>query len=530
MPIPLMQQPQILDPLHAGRGYMLSPQSLQEALQTAMMGVQAQYMPQMTQAELAYKQAQTPELQARTQGQMIENQYKPEDYATQFALRRAQGQQDIANAGHLNAETPWVGRKAQSEIDEAKARVQEISEKVKKSEFERQYPGTTSGGITGAIALQNFMLDKQAASKLAGTPGVTTNRDTNYDLNAGNNLPFGAQQRGQINNLLGSQSTQNLTNSISQMASQGAPQMAQWSPVAGALMKQFGNETAQSRPTIPGVGQLPAPLHSYITSALQAGPKEASNSLDMLSNFIKTSTEKTKIVSDWMRAKTENTPWQSLPARDKGYTLATLRAAGYDDTESAQLLSHGAKQSDLLLAHGFDPKNPPAPANLPTNAILTQQESANLAQAGIEAIEPELTAAIAPFSSRWNGRNLEQLYDVIKGKEPAKVAKYLAAGAIQLEMSGMRIRSAGLPITEKVLDEMVDKSLGKIESSNLGLSPETYRLTQKELTKFIRKMNSAKNKRLSQMSTHFSEDEATPADEGGSGITDAEISAYMGAE
>lgn len=68
----------------------LQQQLLQKQIANQLSQIQLQYAPQMTQADLAYKQAQTPNLQAQTQGQEITNQYLPQSLQSDIALKQAQ--------------------------------------------------------------------------------------------------------------------------------------------------------------------------------------------------------------------------------------------------------------------------------------------------------------------------------------------------------------------------------------------------------------------------------------------------------
>jgi hypothetical protein len=99
--IPALQQG-----FQLGMSPFVAQQELEKnKLANALAKVNLQYAPQTAEAELAYKQAQTPYLQAQTNQTNLQSQYYPQDIMSQIALRGAQTNLTGEQAKYLPLDT-----------------------------------------------------------------------------------------------------------------------------------------------------------------------------------------------------------------------------------------------------------------------------------------------------------------------------------------------------------------------------------------------------------------------------------------
>ena len=187
----------------------------------------------------------------------------------------------------------------------------------------------------------------------------------------------------------------------------------------------------------------------------------------------------------------------TMPPNVKAAAIATLRGAGYNDTEATNALLSGQDIGNLLEAKGFNRGGSDVvPVYAPTAGTQSQQQRANIAQAGIGAIEPDIAKDLAPYARKWNGTSLGQLRDSLSGSSDEKVGRAIGAGAMAQELSMLRLRAAGAPVGITAIRESLDASKTRLHTPDLSLTPKQFEIAQSYISEQINKLNKAENKAL----------------------------------
>lgn len=189
--------------------------------------------------------------------------------------------------------------------------------------------------------------------------------------------------------------------------------------------------------------------------------------------------------------------FDKMPAAQKQYAINQAMGFGLSNTEATKRFRNGDTIEDIARDKGFDANKPqewPTPIAPPTTSMLTQQQRANVANAGLNVIDPIIGEALAPYATRWNGKSLDMLKDAVKGENVDQQAKAIAAGALSMEVAALRLRAGGSPSGITALKEMVEKSQNKLTVIGPTLTPEVYKKSQKEITRMINIINNAENK------------------------------------
>lgn len=202
-------------------------------------------------------------------------------------------------------------------------------------------------------------------------------------------------------------------------------------------------------------------------------------------------------VTESMKANRAGKAFTSMPMPVKSASIALLRGAGYTDTEATRALLANQDIGDLLEAkqHKRDGSDV-VPIYAPTSAIQTQQQRANIAQSGIQAIEPQITSALAPYAKKWNGVSLTQLRDSLAGGSDEKIGKAIGAAAASQELAMLRARSGGAPIGITLLRESLDASKTRLHVPDLSLTPKQFEIAQQTINDLVARLNKAENKAL----------------------------------
>lgn len=199
-----------------------------------------------------------------------------------------------------------------------------------------------------------------------------------------------------------------------------------------------------------------------------------------------------------MNANTQGKPFFMAPADTKAAMIGQAKAFGVNEDDAVRAFSSGMSLSDLAAKQGYSPDGNdwPIPAFNPTSSIRTQQERANIAYAGIRAIEPSIKEALAPYVKKWNGQSLQQLNDALKGQNVERRGKALGAAAMAQELQMLRIRAGGAQVGITALKEGLEASKTRLHTPDLTMTPEVFEIAQDYISDQIGKLNSAENKAL----------------------------------
>jgi hypothetical protein len=370
----------------------------------------------------------------------IENKYKPEDYKSTFASR-------YSNISHQKEEDVTSKYKR----DHGLLDPTEIQ--ILKSAYGGNIPGTTvaSGGQGNMAQPQQPQQSQpplndaisQILQQIQGRGGMTRIPDQN-------------------------QMSNNVAQSMNQQSEQQAPQQQKF--IEGTQIPSTGR------------GGL---ADAMVLHALGISPETAANA------------DYKKTIMKVAEANLKAGNFDKMPAAQKAYAIDQAMGFGLSNTEATKRFRNGETIEDIAKEKGFDANKPnewPAPIAPPTNVILSRQQRANVANAGLNAIDPIITKAMEPYASRWNGKSLNMLVDAVKGKNVEQQSDAIAAGALAMEVAALRLNASGAPVGVKALEMMVDKAQNQLQVIGPTLSPEVYKKSQQKITKMINIINNAENK------------------------------------
>jgi hypothetical protein len=283
------------------------------------------------------------------------------------------------------------------------------------------------------------------------------------------------------------------------------PQQREITPTRGGEIAQTvipgAKGEQEGRAQIPQIGEIPeTPTERAAMAQAPRGQAPMTQGEALVQAFLaKQSAEnKSKESLEQLRhANLIGKPWKDLPAPEKNNAIAQSRAAGVNQTEAANRLEKGESLGQIMASKGYSETGEdwPNPIYTPTTATLTQQERANIAQAGIQAVSPDITEALKPYAKQWNGTSLNQLYD-LAGANPKRAGRAIGAGAMALELSVMRLRSGGVTPGLGTIRDTLEKGKLRLNTPGLSMTPEAFEEAQNFIDEKIAKLNAAENKAL----------------------------------
>lgn len=205
----------------------------------------------------------------------------------------------------------------------------------------------------------------------------------------------------------------------------------------------------------------------------------------------------------------------SMPTVEKEYSISQARAFGYTGEQASRMFNQGYDLSSMAQAKGYDPQNPsswPAARGAPTTAIQTRIQRANSTLAALDAVEPQISAAYAQYSPRFQNISPSLIKDMLAGEKPDAQADALAAYALYPEIAALRINAMGGNVGEGAIEHIADAAFSRLNT--LGISPNSYvyQKVQKKVGELIRQMNKAENSAIyGQANRSYEADDAANA-------------------
>jgi hypothetical protein len=414
---------------------MLQQQYQRGQMQNQILQPQAQYAPQMTQAELAYRQTQAPYARAQTQALL-------------------QG-----NIPLMNAQAGLIGTEGQ------------------KNQFMLNNPTTMLPGMAGQIGALNVL--KTLDPSLFGSPNVappTQYQTTASDLSNGTptQLP-GMPSAGSVVGDQGQSSSSflppnpynNFASPSPLMSNMGQQEMAQQQ-----MPVNQGQQQPVEQPAFPSVQGLANLMMQGVTAPIQEKIAQA--------NFYN------------QRAQGYN--FSLLPPNEKSYVVAQAAGLGYEPLQATALLNSGKTISDLAQAKGLDPNNLPSPLYPASSQTVNLIQRRNQALNEINTIQPMLNNALAPYSRRFDGYSPSQIAGSISNDDPDAQARFLAAKALQPEMSSLRLKAMGGQVGIESIREVNNASMGNMKSFQGLVNPKVYSSAQNYVDQWINQGAQSANK------------------------------------
>lgn len=183
--------------------------------------------------------------------------------------------------------------------------------------------------------------------------------------------------------------------------------------------------------------------------------------------------------------KSENYGYGQLTADQKRAWVATAKGMGVGENDARDFFNKGYDIKDLAEAKGFDPNDLPEAIYNPTQTDITRAHFRQQAVAEIDAIQPILTEALAPYSQRVSGFSPKQISEALKGENPDGQARFLAAKGLMPELNALRVKALGGQVGMGTLDEVKHASMAELNAFQGLVTPEVYMKAQQYMQEWI---------------------------------------------
>lgn len=231
----------------------------------------------------------------------------------------------------------------------------------------------------------------------------------------------------------------------------------------------------------------------------QEMPKnEYGEAADLLRQQLTSNVQKQNALAKYREAQTTGYTFNQMPPDTKRAAVAQLVGAGYSNDDAVRGLVGGKSVEGMMAEKGYtDPSQYPNLQYAPQQTAIARQQIANTARAGMNAIDNDLTQALKKYAKTWNGTSLQLLKDSLSGKSDEEVGKAIGAGAMQIELSGLRGKTAGFQnMGVEMLREFRDSAKNHIDLSSLALTPAQYEAAQNFLNEEFNKIGEAENQAM----------------------------------
>jgi hypothetical protein len=460
----------------AERGMGLQQKLLANALQNYKLQQEsnrAQYYPRLNLAEVNKAEAEPPEIRART---------------------GLYGQQANEIRQMLPGRVRELGLKNQNYTQNVQSQIAYRKALEDQIRYKLNHPGFMSDATSGAEALRQMgLLDENYQPVTRSQPSQQPSQGAMQQAPEINMPPAGLNLDRQIQ-----------------------------SPM-DAISGAFGQQESNAG-NIPAIPEMPPVQQKSISGAIKN--EQLADYVSSIMNAPMVNAQYKQMLMRSMQQNLAAKSFTSMPYAEKNFAIAQARALGLTSTEAMKKFISGQTINDLAAEKGFDRNDPsswPAAKPAPTTAMLTQQERANVAQAGISAIEPFVTRSLAPYVKQWNGTSLQQLQDVMKGRNKEEQGHALAAAQLSIDLQALRARAAGAPIGITLLKEMLETSQSSLKTPGLIRDPEVYKIAARDMRKYISDLNRAENNALFYKGQQEDMAETGSSDNAMSGMSDEEL-------
>lgn len=435
----------LLSGIQAGQGIYSNAQNIYRQ------GVQNQYLPQTLQQQLQQLQLKNAQLG-------IQNQYMPGQLQANIGLTQAETGTQQAMPAYYGAQANLLGTEAA------------------KNQFLLNNPMMMLPGIAGQLGGYMWLQQHNPAlfNQVNGGGAVTQPQPASAaTAPVQNNMPPSAMS----------------------IAPQNSPLFGPNNPAPA----QIAGFPASQNAVIPNaVSQnIPTTAPSIMPSAQMPNAMANPNSLgNLLLQGITLPLQKDIAMTRYYQARGQGYNWSQLPADQKDSLIAQATGMGVDPNKALPYFMQGGTIQGLATQLGLDPNNLPDPIYPATKGSLTQIQRRQQALSEINTINPVLTNAIAPYATRFDGYSPSQIADSISGDNPDQQARYLAARALQPEMSALRVKAMGGQVGIEAIREITNASMGNLKAFGPLINPNVYKASQQYLDQWIQQASQTANKSL----------------------------------
>lgn len=437
----------LLSGIQAGQGIYSNAQNIYSR------GIQNQYLPQTLQQQLQ-------QLQLRNAQLGIQNQYMPGQLQANIGLTQAQTGTQQAMPAYYRAQTGLIGTEAA------------------KNQFLLNNPMMMLPGIAGQLG--GYLWLQQHNPSLFN------------QVNGGSPIPQTQPTAAPTQN--------NVPPSTMSMAPQNSALFGPQNP-APAQIAGFPASQNAVIPNAANANNMPqnalAATPSIMPSAQNPNGMPNPNSLgNLLLQGITLPLQKDMAMTRYYQARGQGYNWSQLPADQKDSLIAQATGMGVDPNKALPYFMQGGTIQGMATQLGLDPNNLPDPIYPATKGSLTQIQRRQQALSEINTINPVLTSAIAPYATRFDGYSPSQIADSISNDNPDQQARYLAARALQPEMSALRVKAMGGQVGIQAIQEITNSSMGNLKAFGPLINPQVYKASQQYLDQWIQQAAQTANKSL----------------------------------
>lgn len=435
------------------------------------------YAEPMAAAQLAYNQELPGHVRAQTALQNEQARYFGPSALSNIASQRAQ-------AALQGEQTKYYGADKRSEMALRQSQ-------IAAAELKKHFPLLGEAGVAGQIGAQQYLQYLQGQQGNQQQPSQTMHPSQQEQ-------PSSLVGRGVSSEMFSPQMSQSL----------GLPQAP---PMQAPSLQSQMAQNAQAMPAAP------------------MGQESAGDLASILQNSIQSALKNQNARGEYLEARTKALPFTLMTPTAKNHEISVGKALGYTYGEATDLLTQGKSLRDLAVAKGEDPNNLPLPEEAATTATLTAYQKSKVGLAGLNAIDTDITEAMAPYSKRFKGWSPKQIGQSILGLNEDAQGDYLGARAMQLELAAMRARGGGALAGVTLLQEIVENSQGEIKNMGINVSEKVFRRMNEFINKNINKMNEAERRATSQYIKEYSK-RAEEKNETSTHSDDAIIAAALGGD
>lgn len=206
--------------------------------------------------------------------------------------------------------------------------------------------------------------------------------------------------------------------------------------------------------------------------------------IEVLEKAFNTGMKHTEAVTNRSLDMTAGGGFDKLPANEKKRAVALMSAMGVDPVEGTRLLRSGVSPSQYAEENNIkiDDVTPVYPLG-EENIKQLQRRTGFVKE--IKNLEGNLAGAMGEYQNKIMGYSLDQVADALKGDNPDKQGRVLAARALQPELAALRLKVAGGNIGIEAINELKSKSLGDLKVLQGLVDKPTYLAMQKYMTTWL---------------------------------------------
>lgn len=202
-------------------------------------------------------------------------------------------------------------------------------------------------------------------------------------------------------------------------------------------------------------------------------------------SLIQFNREKEKSTIDRNNALSNSIAYRTATPNRREQMIATAVGMGLDPAEASNLLASGANLKDIARKQGIDSLDSVTPIYALSGQDISQLRNRRAFVNEIQTLERRMNQGVEKYGRRFYGMSPAQVVDAITGESPDRQGMFLAARALQPELSSLRLKAAGGSIGIEAIREMQHASLGNTKIFESLVSPKARTAMNKYISKWL---------------------------------------------